>query len=202
LVENLEKYVQQYPDAPETPEAILQLAMTLEFIGEENQAKKWHDRIVRDAPDSSVAEKARGARTRLDSVGKHVSISGKTASGDRVDLEDYRGKAVLIQYWATWCEPAKADMPALKELVNKYRGQFRVIGVSLDSRLADLKAYLQENPLPWPQIFEEGGLDSRPANQLGILTVPTMILVGPDGKVVNRNISVAELDKELKTILR
>jgi len=202
LIEKLEKYVKQYPKALETPEAMLQLAMTLEFVGEEDEAKKWHDRIVKDAPDSPVAQKARGARTRLDSVGKRVVISGKTPSGGRVDLSNYRGKAVLVQYWATWCEPAKADMAVLKEMVNKYRGQFRVIGVSLDSRPADLKAYLKENPLPWPQIFEEGGLDSRPANQLGILTVPTMILIGKDGKVVSRNISVAELDKQLKTILR
>jgi hypothetical protein len=68
--------------------------------------------------------------------------------------------------------------------------------------MADLNAYLQENPLPWPQIHEQGGLDSRPANQLGILTVPTMILIDKNGKVVSRNVSVAELDKQLKTILR
>ena len=48
----------------------------------------------------------------------------------------------------------------------------------------DLDAYLKEHPLPWPQIFEKGGLDSRPANELGILTVPTMILIDGNGKVV------------------
>ncbi|MBN2216491.1 MAG: redoxin domain-containing protein [Pirellulales bacterium] len=202
FIENLEKYVEQYPRATETPEAILQMAMTLEFIGEEERAVKWHERIVADFPNTPQAAKAQGARTRLDSVGKRVAISGKTTSGDPVSLDDFRGKAVLVQYWATWCEPAKADMAALKELVGKYRGQFRVLGVSLDSRPADLAAYLKENPLPWPQIFETGGLDSRPANQLGILTVPTMILIDAEGKVVNRNISVAELDKELKTMLR
>jgi len=202
LVENLENYVKQYPTAPESAEAMLQLAMNLEFTGEEKEARKWHERIVRDFPGSAQASKARGAQTRLDSVGKRVSISGKTVSGDSVSLDDYRGKVVLVQYWFTSYEPAKADIPALKELVNKYRGQFRVIGVSLDQRLADLTAYLKENPLPWPQIFEEGGLDSRPANEMGIFTVPTMILIDANGKVVNRNISVAELDKQLKTMLR
>ncbi|MBN1587929.1 MAG: redoxin domain-containing protein [Pirellulales bacterium] len=202
LIENLEKYIGQYPDAPETPEAMFQLAMTLEFLGEEKEARRWHERIVHDAPESPIAQKARGARIRLDSVGKQIAISGNSPSGSRVDLSDYRGKAVLVQYWATWCEPAKADMAGLKELTSKYGGQFRVVGVSLDNQLADLKAYLKENPLPWPQIFEQGGLDSRPANELGILTVPTMILIDKDGKVVNRNVSLAELDKELKTILR
>jgi thiol-disulfide isomerase/thioredoxin len=203
LIENLVKYVETYPTAPEAPEAMLQLAMTLEFTGNDEEAKKWHEKIVQTAPGSPVAAKARGAWTRLDSVGKTISVSGNTPTGQKVNLADYRGKAaVLVQYWATWCEPAKADMAALKELVGKYGGQFRVIGVSLDGRLADLQTYLKENPLPWPQIYEQGGLDSRPANELGILTVPTMILVDKDGKVISRNISVAELDKQLKTMMR
>ena len=122
--------------------------------------------------------------------------------GSPVDLASYRGKVVLIQYWATWSGPAKADMPTLKELWNKYGRQFTIIGVSLDNNVKDLNAYLGENPLPWPQIFEPGGLDSRPANVLGILTVPTMILVDQQGKVVSRGISAADLEAELKKLIR
>ncbi len=122
--------------------------------------------------------------------------------GSPVDLASYRGKVVLIQYWATWSGPAKADMPALKELWNKYGRQFTVVGVSLDNDVKDLNAYLSENPLPWPQIFEPGGLDSRPANMLGILTVPTMILLDQQGKVVSRSISAADLEAELKKLIR
>ena len=72
----------------------------------------------------------------------------------------------------------------------------------LTVRSGDLNAYLTENPLPWAQIYEEGSLDSRPANALGILTVPTMILVDQQGKVVNRNIAVADLEPELKKLIR
>ena len=117
-------------------------------------------------------------------------------------MAKYRGRVALIQYWATWCEPAKADVPALKELLAKYGRSLSIIGVSLDNSRNDLAAYLAENKLPWPQIFEEGGLDSRPANQLGILTLPTMILVDQKGKVVNRNIQTAELDRALKKLIR
>ena len=67
-------------------------------------------------------------------------------------------------------------------MVAKYRGSFAVIGVSVDANAKTLKAYLAENPLPWQQIFEEGGQDSRPANALGIITVPTMILVDARGQ--------------------
>ena len=73
---------------------------------------------------------------------------------------------------------------------------------ALSRRLENPPAYLAENPLPWPQIYEEGGLDSPPANALGILTVPTMILVDQQGRVVNRNIQTADIEGELKKLIR
>ena len=74
--------------------------------------------------------------------------------------------------------------------------------VSLDNKVKDLNDYLAENELSWPQIFEEGGMDSPPANQLGVLTVPAMILVNQDGQVVNRAISPNDIEAEVKKLLR
>ncbi len=199
-LKSLEQYVNDYPTASETPEAMLQLGSAQELTGQDEQARKWYGRIVKEFPDSPAARKASGAQLRLDSVGKVITLSGKSPAGGPVDLGEFRGKVVLIQYWATWSVPAKNDMAALKELANKYRDSFVVIGVSLDNSLKGLNAYLAENPLPWPQIYEDGGMDSRPANALGILTVPTMILVDQQGKVVNRNVSMGELETELKRL--
>ena len=131
-----------------------------------------------------------------------IALSGKSPTGGTVDLANYRGKVVLIQYWATWCGPCKNDMAVLKQLSGKFAPSFAVISVSLDTNAKDLNAFLAENKLSWPQIFEEGGLDSRPANALGILTVPTMILVDQQGKVVNRNVQMAELEGELKKLIK
>lgn len=202
-VKKLEAYVGEYPSSPDTAEAMLQLAITEEFAGHEDECKKWYDRIAAEFPKSQAAAKAVGAKTRLDSVGKVLSFQGKSSKGGDVNLAKYRGKVVLLQYWATWCEPCKAHMATLKDLYSRYgRSGFAVIGVNLDSTQPELDAYLAENPLPWPQIFEEGGLDSRPANDLGILTLPTMLLIDQQGKVVNRNIEASELEKELKRLLR
>lgn len=198
----LEQYVTDYPSAPDTAEAILQLGIGREFAGQEDEAKKWYERIVKDFPNSPQAKKSAGAATRLDSVGKTITFSGKSPTGQAVDLAAYKGKVVLIQYWATWSGACKTDIPALKQLMAKYSPTFTVIGVSLDSSAKDLNAYLAENKLPWPLIFEEGGLDSRPANHLGILTVPTMVLVDQEGKVISRNVQTADLEAELKKLMR
>ena len=199
---SLEQFISDYPTSPDAAEAMLQLGIAREYAGQDDDAKKWYERIGREFADSPQAKKAAGAVRRIDSVGTVLNLGGKGPSGETVDLASYRGKVVLIQYWATWSESAKNNMPALKQLTTKYRDSFAVIGVSVDSNVKTLKAYLAENPLPWPQIFEEGGQDSRPANALGIITVPTMILVDAQGKVVNRNLQTAELEAELKKLVR
>jgi thiol-disulfide isomerase/thioredoxin len=202
-LKQLEQYVATYPKSPDAAEAMLQLGIAQEYAGEEEEAKKWYGQVAKQLPASAAAKKANGARARLESVGKSISLRGKNPSGGNVDLADYRGKVVLVQYWASWCEPCKADMRVLKDLLTKHgRSGFNIIGVNLDTNAKDMAAYLAESRLPWPQIFEEGGLDSRLANELGILTLPTMILVDRQGKVVNRNIHVVELDRELKNLIR
>jgi thiol-disulfide isomerase/thioredoxin len=201
-LKTLEKYIDEYPTSADAAEAMLQLAISQEFVGQEDDAKKWYTRIVKEFPDSPPAKKAAGAQTRLDSVGKSIVLNGRSPAGSPVDLASYRGKVVLIQYWATWSAPAKADMATLKELWNKYGQSFTVLGVNLDNDTKDLNAYLSENPLPWQQIYEQGGLDSRPANVLGILTVPTMILVDSQGKVVDRNIAIADVEAAVKKLTK
>ena len=200
-LEDLEQYATDYPTATDTAEAMLQLAIAWEFAGGEEQAKQWYGRIVKEFADSPAGKKAAGARIRLDSVGKTVRLVGRTSAGEVVDLAKYRGRVVVIQYWATWSEPCKRDMPVLKELLTKYGRSMSVIGVSLDNSAKDLTDYLAENRLPWPQIYEAGGLDSPPANQLGILSLPTMLLIDKQGKVVNRNVRTDQLEVELKKLL-
>ena len=122
-------------------------------------------------------------------------------TGGNFDLSQLKGKVVLIQYWATWCEPCKSDMPLLKELRGKFKG-FEVVGVCLDNDKKEMAGFLAENDPHWPQLFDEGGLDGRYAVSMGIQTLPTMILIDKQGKVVNRNIRGQELAGELKKLLK
>jgi thiol-disulfide isomerase/thioredoxin len=201
-LKDLEQYVADYPTSPDAAEAMLQIAIAQEFAAEEEEAKTWYGRVVKSFPDSAAAKKAAGASVRLDSVGKTITLQGKSPTGEAVDLADYRGRVVVIQYWATWSDRCKQDMAVLQQILKKYDRSLAVIGVNLDHDRKDLDAYLATNRLPWPQIFEEGGLDSGPANQLGILTLPTMILVDKQGAVVNRNVLAAELEAEVEKLLR
>lgn len=195
---NLQQFVEEYPRSDDAAEAMLQLAIAQEFAGEDERAVAWYGRIVEDFSSSGLAAKAAGAKRRLESVGKPVSLQGTTTEGRKVSLSSYRGRIVVIHYWATWCEPCKQDMQVLKQLQTKYADQsLALLGVNLDTDEQALASYLRDNRLPWPQLREAEGLDGRLANELGIVTLPTMLLIDAEGNVVNRNIHASELDAEI-----
>ncbi len=181
----------------------MELGISHEFGGDETKALEAYSTLVKDFPSSPMYTKALGAKTRLEAPGKSIGLKGKViGSGQAYDLATRHGKAVLIQYWATWSDLSKADMPLLKELRTKYK-DLEVVGVCLDNDPQAMVAYLKQNDPRWPQLFEEGGLESsRYAVELGIQIVPTMILVDKQGKVVNRNIRADELEAELQRILK
>jgi hypothetical protein len=88
------------------------------------------------------------------------------------------------------------------ELYAKYGGRkFDIVGVSLDSSREAVAEYLKEQKVPWKQLHEPGGFDSRLANEMGVITVPLLILVDEKGQGVNANVMTAELETELKKLL-
>lgn len=202
-LKDLEAFIKDHPRAEEAADAMLQLAIAQEFVGKEDDALAWYARIAKDFPNASLAAKAAGAKRRLESVGQSMDLQGKTLTDAAYDVARFRGQVVLIHYWATWCEPCKRDMQTLKALQAKFatRG-FSLVGVNLDSDAGQARAYVQAERLSWPQLHEPGGLDSRLANEMGILTLPTMILLDKQGRVVRRSIHVDELERELSTLLK
>lgn len=202
---DLQDFIDSYPKSGDAAEALLQLGMYHEFVGKSGEAQKWYQQLVGDFAQSQQANKAAGALRRLTSVGKNIRLQGPAMQGGAVDLNSphYRGKLVLVQYWATWCEPCKQDMILLKDFYakNANRG-FEIIGVCLGDDPNAAKQFLTENRIPWKQIYEEGGLDGRLANEMGVMTLPLMLLVDQRGGVVSDNIHVAELDAELKRLVK
>ena len=116
--------------------------------------------------------------------------------GDTVALERYRGQGLLLNLWATWCPPCRAEMPYLQQLADRYRERgLRVVGISLDDRGAwDLvREFLGESGVSY-DILLDPAMTSM--DQLGVLGLPATFLVDPDGIVRHlRNGPVAEGDE-------
>ncbi len=199
---DLAEYVTDYPDSPESAEAMLQIGISEEFASNDEAALAQYERIVAAFPESAASRKAAGAARRLTSVGKNLSLTGRTADGAPFSLASLRGKPVLVHYWATWCEPCKVDIARIRELRQSLGPQrFSVVGISLDTDRDSLEAYLRSNAIPWVQLHEQEGLDGRLAEELGVLTLPTMLLLDADGKVVDRSVLITELERKLGDLL-
>ena len=200
--EDLRAFVEAYPQAPEAAEAMLQLGFRDEFEGREKEAIGRYAAIVQEFAGTPQARKAAGAVRRLESVGKPLALAGPTLEGRKLSVESFRGVPVLVHYWSTDCEPCKVDLAQIRELFGKYGPKkFAVIGVALDGDKAKLAKFLKAKPLPWPQLHESGGLDSRLAEEFGVLALPTMMLVDAQGNVVDRNVSITDLERKLEAVL-
>ena len=136
--------------------------------------------------------------------GKPIALAGNTLAGGRpLNLASYRGKVTAVIFWATWCKPCTEDLPQIQELYKTYqRKGFEVVGVNLDSPGADIDGYIKNYGVVWPNIHEEGGLESRPALEYGIISLPTMFLVDKTGKVVSNGSSVEDLKKLVPELLK
>ncbi len=126
---------------------------------------------------------------RTAGVGEPVEIAGPTLDGKQLDLADYRGKVVLVDFWATWCPPCVAELPNLKATYDRYHAKgFDVVAVSLDTKRDILTRFVQARNLPWPQIFfpdqEKPEFKNPLAERYGVQYIPHTLLVGKDGKLL------------------
>lgn len=200
---DLEAFATQYSASPDAAEAMLQLGMSYEFAGQTDKAKEWYGKLAKDFPNTPQGKKASGVLRRLTSIGQPLRFVAKDIKGRQINIGAYRGRVVLIQFWSNIDNRCQQDMDDLKELYSKYGGNrgFEIIGVCLDRDPKQMQAFLQQNKYLWPQIQEPGGFDGPLANELGVMTLPMMILVDQKGNVVTDNIFVANLEGELKRLL-
>src|SRR5690606_27686573 len=133
-LDELTKFVDQYPSSPEAAQALLQLALSKEFEEKESDALDYYSQVVKSFPDTDMGEKASGAVRRLQSKGRSLEFRGRTVRGEPFDLAKLQGRPVIIHYWATWCEACKQDRKRLRQLQAKYQSVgLQIVGVNVDS---------------------------------------------------------------------
>jgi thiol-disulfide isomerase/thioredoxin len=135
-------------------------------------------------------------------VGKPFALAGTKFDGHPIDVSKYQGRPVLITFWATWCDACRAEMPNIAANYQKYAGRgFQVIGVSVDDDLEALDSYFRRMKPPWEVIVDNlGGARNSMAARYGVNSLPALVLVGLDGKVVAVNCRGEALGKELEKL--
>lgn len=181
----------------------------IERVGNVDLAKEAYGefgKLFSNSKDETLAnygEKMSGVARRFDLLGKEMKIEGATTDGAPFDWKTYRGKVVLVDYWATWCGPCVEELPNVKENYEKYHDKgFEVVGISLDEDPGRLQRFLAEREIPWVCLFEEGaGTNHKMANYYGVMQIPTTMLLDRDGKVVSMDVRGGELGRQLSKLL-
>ena len=154
--------------------------------GKEKEGIQALNSYIEADPRSSNASEARAiiANPRLANENLAPGFNVRSLSGDDVSLEKLKGKIVLLDFWATWCGPCRAEMPSVKEVWKKYHGdQFVIVGVSLDRDRAALNRYLGAEGITWPQVYDGAGFQTSLSRIYGVHAIPHTVLIDQDGIV-------------------
>ncbi|AHJ97896.1 TlpA disulfide reductase family protein [Hymenobacter swuensis] len=125
-----------------------------------------------------------------------------TATGPSFTLSSLRGKYVLVDFWASWCGPCRAENPRLRTLYQQYQAKgLEIVSVSVDADGGKWRKAVGQDQLPWTQVPDLKGWDSPAAQLYGVLAVPTTVLIAPDGLILSRNLRGEALEKRLSKLL-
>jgi thiol-disulfide isomerase/thioredoxin len=188
-------------------QAAMQMASALEYSQTPEKAVaayKEFGAILAKNKNAQIAaqgEQMEGAARRLGLVGNPIEIAGTQLDGKKFDWAKYRGKVVLVDFWATWCGPCVAELPNVKKNYELYHKKgFDVVGISLDDDRDALTEFVKKEGNPWVNLND--GASGNPAVKLyGINSIPTVILVDKEGKVVSIRARGEELGSLLAKLL-
>jgi peroxiredoxin len=140
---------------------------------------------------------------KITAMGKPApNFTQNDVNGKPVSLSDYKGKYVLVEFWASWCSPCRAESPNLIKQYAAYKDKgFEILGVSVDSDKAKWLEAIKKDGLTWTQVSDLKGWESEARKVYGISGVPANFLVDPQGKIVGAHLMGEKLNKKLEELL-
>jgi thiol-disulfide isomerase/thioredoxin len=136
-------------------------------------------------------------------VGTEPKPLGKNdVAGKPLDFADYKGKVLLVDFWATWCGPCMQELPNVLAAYDKYHDKgFEILGISLDRDRAAFDKVVAERGMTWRHYYDGKFWENEIATEWGVRSIPATYLIGPDGKVAAVGLRGDALDKKLEKLL-
>ena len=217
----LDELIRYYPLAPSIGKGKLTLGLAYDKTNQHDKADALYYNLVNNSKSSdrqyaSTAQKLldtnradrQGALEGLADSSSPSNFIGQTAmdfqvkdlNGQPLSLEQYRGKVVLLDFWATWCPPCIAEMPNVKATYAKYKNRnFEIIGISLDRGKAPLENYIEKEGIKWPQYYDS---TRQVSNMYQVRAIPSTFLIDSDGVIRKTNLRGSALESAVAQLVQ
>jgi peroxiredoxin len=214
--QDMNTYLRQFINSSPNP-TVAAVALTLgshsfsksdfELSLNELLKKNPDNRVVRDLKkgyDQEAAQLAQQQSQETDWIGKQApDFELPDADGNAVSLASYRGKYLLVDFWASWCGPCRAENPNVVRVFNEFRKKnFAILGVSLDKDKDSWQAAIRADNLDWRQISDLKYWNSKAVSTFKFEGIPYNVLIDPKGKIIASSLRGEELESKLKEVLK
>ncbi len=194
------------------------------FFGQDPQREELYAGLTDHAKSSRILRRwknpgkidASPLQLKVDKGGAAPKIAGNVTAGDtapafsipdvngkKVSLSDFKGKYVFLDFWASWCVPCQPQIPFLKAANDKFKNKnFVMVSVSLDSKKEDWVKAMQKHQIDWVNVSSFKGWADDAAAAYGATYIPSNVLIGPDGKVIARDLYDGNIEKKLAEVIK
>ena len=181
---------------------MMKALLYLQVIENTEKGVELLKQIKRDYPETKVGQRVdsmiegigRQAEAKKIQKGLEVGATfpdfeGKDTEGKPLSIANYKGKVVLLDFWATWCGPCVAELPnVLKSYEQHHSKGFEIIGISLDQEEDALKSFIKKKNMTWVQYFDGKGWGNKLAGKYGITSIPATFLLDGEGKIIGKDL--------------
>jgi thiol-disulfide isomerase/thioredoxin len=196
------EFIQKHPESFKSLDLLLSMYSKLE----KNQSKELFNSLSFELQNHSKGKYLRYNLFELEELisinAKALSFTQKDTSGRDVSLKQFSGKYLLLDFWASWCGPCRAEIPKMKNVYDKYKNKgFEIVAISLDTNKDKWKKAISEEKISvWCHLSDLQGGANEVAIKYGIRTIPSNFLLDKDGNIIAKNLSGDKLSEKLSEI--
>lgn len=196
-------FAMTHPDSQISLEWMVQ---TIDLSNNKSEAQAMFSKLSQRLRDTDAGKRYAMKIQTTQSIevgGVAPDFTAKTPKGGEISLKSYRGKYVLVDFWASWCAPCRRENPNVVKAYSKYKSdKFDILGVSLDQDKTAWENAIAKDGLGWNQVSDLMGWQSTLALSYAVRSIPANFLIDPQGKIIARDLRGDDLEKKLNEVLK
>lgn len=198
----LDNFISTHPDSYYTATLVIGNKMAVvDVVKFDPVYQSLSKRVLASFTGQKITDKYNKAKQFA--VGKEIDFTLPDAKGNEFKLSSLRGKYVLVDFWASWCVPCRAENPFLLKAYAELKDKnFEIVGVSLDDKRQSWLQAVEADKLPWTQVSDVKGFKTEIALRFGISAIPQNVLIDPNGKVIAKDLRGEDVNKKIAGYIR